>query len=67
VSKDNKVKPTESGYYFHTNGHGNEEIIYLEYSFGSFWIHKIGQGDGYSIDEDKGFFGERISLPSEDV
>ncbi len=58
--------PTESGYYFHTNGHGNEEIVHVEFSMGGFWIRKINADVSYHLSEDKGIFGERILLPSEE-
>ena len=62
----NFLYPNESGYYYHVNGHGVEEVVYLSWSMGSFWIHKIKQNDSYPLSEDKGKFLNRIQLPSEE-
>lgn len=57
-------KPTESGWYHHTNGRGKEEIVFIDFSYG-FFVHKIS-GELYLLDDDRGVFGERILLPSEE-
>ena len=59
-------KPNESGYYYHFNGHHLEEIVYVEFMHGSFWVKKLRNNDSYPLSEDKGEFGERIKLPSEE-
>jgi len=59
-------EPSESGYYHHTNGHGGEEIVYLDFSLGGFWVHKLRDHNSYPLEQDKGEFGDRIELPSEE-
>lgn len=57
-------EPNETGWYHHQNGHGADEIVYLEFSMGTLWVYKIN-GNSYPIQEDKGTFGPRILTLSE--
>jgi len=63
--KYTKDQPDESGYYYHINGHGTEEIVKLEMTFGTWYVHKFN-GSETHIDNDKGMFGDRIMMPSEE-
>lgn len=57
--------PTETGWYFHENGHGDEEIVFLDFSpLGGYEVLKA-RGDSIYLSDDKGRFGPRIQLPSE--
>jgi hypothetical protein len=58
------MKPAETGYYHHTNGNGLEEIVYVYFYCCRFWVKNVHGGE-HHLDEDKGVFGERIPLPSE--
>ena len=60
-----ETKPTEQGWYHHTNGRGVEEIVYVYINTMMLWMRKVN-GEEYPLYEDKGVFGERIPLPSED-
>lgn len=57
--------PNESGYYYHKDNHGHEEIVKLKMIFGIWYIHKF-DGSEIHIENDKGRFGPRIELPSEE-
>ena len=58
-------KPDETGYYYHINGSGLEEIVKVEMSFGILYIYKFNGNEKF-IEDDRGMFGERIELPSEE-
>ena len=56
---------TEIGYYHHTNGKGREEIVYVDFYNGCYYVTKHGRSDEQLIDHVIGAFGDRIPLPSE--
>jgi len=62
--KTNEI-PNESGYYHHMNAHGEEEIVLLEMRHGLWHVYKVS-GESYFLNKDKGKFGARILLPSEE-
>ncbi len=65
MSGDRAQLPTETGYYHHMTGQGREEIVFVDFRGGSFWVKKMGVGREYPLSEDKGSFGARVALPSE--
>jgi len=58
-------KPNETGWYYHQNSRGKDEIIFLDFTtLEGFFIRKISSTVVY-LDNDKGRFGPRITLPNE--